>query len=207
MATRKKKRALKSDTKATAFNFEVGRGVVELVPGGTYTVAIEVQPGTDDSVGLTWNDVAVTEYAGSFTWELLPAFNLNLGNRLARDAGSKYYVYLGSFVASATNALLLGTGIIGIGSGSGTDRLKAQGVIKEGVASSGTTAGSLLTIYEGPVSAEATRNNDAEFFFASSPTAFGITTPGKTYSVFIVLYVNCDDTVFVSSALPYLIIA
>lgn len=202
---RKGKVRASSNTTAAPFVFEPGRAATQLQPGAVYTVAIEVQHRTDDSIGVTWTNVAVTEYAGNFKWQQLPSFTVNLGNRLIKDASSNFYYFVGSFIAAGTSALLLGSGTIGIGSGSGTDRLRASAVIKQGNAPTGTAPSQLLQVYEGPVSGEATRNKDAEFLFTSNASDFAQTTPGMSYSIYIKLFVNTDDTVYITLRNPYLV--
>lgn len=182
------------DSGVHQISFPYPMNVFTALANQPYTFGIQFWDKTDDAIAFTWSNVVLTSFGTTFA-----KFNAdmkNLGNRVPKDSQGNFYILLGNFLAPGDAVHITGSGRIEIGDGSGTDRLTAQIVIKEGPGHTDQSfPGTKRSIYEGPVSAEATRSTDQVFDFSYSLNDFAPTVVNGAYSVYIKLHVGTDDTI------------
>lgn len=196
-AKTRSKRSLQDTTEIRTIPFNLPDNTFVAEAGRTYSVGFWYVNDTDDRTQFTWSDVVLSVIGTTLV--TLPANAVNLGNRVVPDGAKNYYVAVGGFWSPTGNLVhLTGNGVIAIGGGSGKDRLTAQVVVKEGKDFTGNTAGSLRTVYAGPLSQVATRSYDQPFEFSSSIAEFVPIHPGYAYTVFVQLNVMTDDTIRVN---------
>lgn len=173
----------------------------KVAPNTLYRFYLYGRSITDDSVKVPLNPLTVEEWQNTVTLSGSESI-INLGNRMEqRD----YYIPVGQytnkpsfFVATGLHIDMLSSGKIQLGAGDGTDRLEASFVIKEGPPQNNPAdAAAQPTTYQGSISRQATRNQDA-FFFVNREESFIPVAVGQTYTVYVKLSIQSDDTVRVS---------
>jgi hypothetical protein len=203
-APRSKKKELQDSTEVQNMVLTYPYNISYAEPGKVYTAGFWIVDNTDDVIALSWTDVVLTQLGPIVT--VLPGDLINLGNikqyKNEVDENHNLYVRVGYLYFPSSGPVPsavfpAGTGTVELGSGSGKDRATAQVVIKAGKGFTGDHAASMPTVYEGPVSEEATRDTDKPFAFSASYNDVAPLNPNWIYTVFVklTLHPKTDDTI------------
>ncbi len=191
---------LQCDRESSPYPFTITPDIAffKVTPNTKYSFYLDGFSVTDDYVLCNINPLYVEQWQNTVTLSGSGSM-INLGNRMEqRD----YYLPVGQytnspsfFQATGLHIDMLGTGKIQLGDGDGTDRLEASFVIKQGVPQNNSTdAAAQPTVYQGTISRQASRNTDA-WFFVNREESFIPVAAGETYTVYVKLSIQSDDTV------------